>query len=310
MSRNVLIIDPLTLIGRELLACLEDRASGMALTFAHTAVDDEHQIAELAGEAGLVPPLDDLSALDRADLVVVTSDHESDRLREVGRWIADHPGARVVDLGRTRTLRGVTRPWSAGLPPAEVASFRIAHPAIAAAGRLALALEPMGVTAGHLVAVDPASHRGREPVEALARQSTARLQGQPVTETIDGHVLAFGYISVNADELQDEADVALGPGWTADRALMGCFHGHVAHVVVDLERSVDEHSLRDLIAAHDDLEIHPRPLALDTVPDADRVFVAAPRIASGGRRVGTAMMMDGLRFGGAVTGAELIDRLI
>jgi len=310
MSRNVLIIDPLTLIGRELLICLEERASGLTLNFAHTAIDDEHQIAEIAGEAGLVPPLDDLSALDRADLIVVTSDHESDRLREVGRWVADHPGARVVDLGRTATLRRVTRPWSAGALPTDVTGFRIAHPAVAAAGRLALALESVGVAAGHLIAVDPTSHRGRDPVEILARQSTARLQGQAVTETIDGHVLAFGYISIDADDLQHEAEVALGPGWTTDHALVGCFHGHVAHVVVDLERAVDENTLRDLITADDDLEIHPRPLALDSVPDTDRVFVAAPRIAPGGRRVGTAMMMDGLRFGGAVTGAELIDRLI
>ena len=309
MSRNVLILDPLTLIGRELLACLEDRASGLALTFAHTAIDDEHQIADLAGQAGLVPPLDDLSALDRADLVVVTSDQESDRLRAVGRWVADHPGARVVDLGRTATLRRVTRPWCAGPPPADATKFRIAHPAVAAAGRLAVALESLGVTAGHLIAVDPTSHRGRDPVEVLARQGRARLQGQSVTETIDGHVLAFGYIAIDADELQDEADVALGPGWTTDHALVGCFHGHVAHVVIDLERAIDENTFRDLMTTDDDLEVHPRPLALDTVPDADRVFVATPRIASDGRRVGTVMMMDGLRFGGAVTGAELIDRL-
>lgn len=310
MSRNVLIIDPLTLIGRELLVGLEDRTPGANLSFAHTAVDDEHQIAELAGEAGLVPPLDDLSVLDRADLVVVTSDQESDRLRAVGRWVADHPGAFVVDLGRTATLRSVTRPWSAGAPPDDVTSFRVAHPAVTAAGHLARALDSIGVAAGHLVAVDPVSHRGREPVEALARQSAARLQGHAVTDTIDGHVLAFGYIAVDAIELQREAEVILGRGWSTDHALAGCFHGHAAHVVVDLERSVDEHVLRDLIAADDDLELQSRPLALDTVPDSDRVFVAAPRIASDGRRITTVMMMDGLRVGGALTGAELIDRLL
>jgi hypothetical protein len=310
MSRNLLVIDPLTLIGRELLACLADREAGLEPSFAHTAVDDEHQIAELAGEAGLVPPLDDLAALDRADVIVVASDQESDRLTALGHWIDEHPGARVVDLGRTATLRSVTRPWASGPPPADTSRLRTAHPAVTAATRLARALESVGVAAGHVVAVDPVSHGGRESVEVLARQSTSRLQGHAVTETIDGHVLAFGYIAIDADGLQREVEEVLGAGWFVDRALTGCFHGHVAHLLVDLADTVDERTLVDLIDADDDLEVRSRPLALDTVPDADRVFVATPRLAPDGRRLSTVLMMDGLRVGGALTASELIVRLI
>jgi hypothetical protein len=310
MSHDLLIVDPLTLVGRELLICLDDRPQDVSLSFVHTSADDEHQIAELAGEAGLVPPLDDLAALDRADVIVVASDEASDRLEQLARWVDERPASRVVDLGRTATMRELTRAWAGGPLPDETTHFRAAHPAVAAALRLQTALESVGHELGHLVAVDPVSHGGREPVERLARQAASRLQGHAVTETIGGHVLAFALVAVDADDLQRDADAVLGAGWSVDRSLVGCFHGHAAHIVVDLAEAIDPSDLRDQLAAAPGLELRDRPLALDQAPDSDAVLVASSRLAADGRRFSTLLMMDGLRVGGAMTGLELIERLI
>ena len=73
-------------------------------------------------------------------------------------------------------------------------------------------------------------------IEALAGQASARLQGQPVENTIDGHVAAFSTIAVDESQLVEDA-AFLWPSAqvTVSRLLSGSFHGHAA------QRHKDDH---------------------------------------------------------------------
>ncbi len=53
MASKILIIDPLTLVGREFIRCLEDAPDlAVEVDYRHTSTDDEHQIAELGAQTG------------------------------------------------------------------------------------------------------------------------------------------------------------------------------------------------------------------------------------------------------------------
>jgi len=84
MSSKILIVDPLTLLGREFTRCLEEAPDlTLEVEYRHTSTDDEHQIAELEAHPALVPPLEGPDEIANAGIVVVTSDTETERGRPV-----------------------------------------------------------------------------------------------------------------------------------------------------------------------------------------------------------------------------------
>ena len=71
MPTKILVLDPLTLAGKELLRCDERLASiGGELDFRHTGLDDESQIAEMGSRPALVPPLNAPEDLMDVDVIV------------------------------------------------------------------------------------------------------------------------------------------------------------------------------------------------------------------------------------------------
>jgi len=72
---KLLLVDPLTLLGRELLSILTDHPRLCAdLKFVHTDENEEYQIAEIGGQAALVPQLASSEDLDGVDAIVLASD--------------------------------------------------------------------------------------------------------------------------------------------------------------------------------------------------------------------------------------------
>ena len=98
MPSKTLILDPLTLKGRELLR-YSDRLDGIVgeWDYRHTALDDEHQIADLSSGPALVPPLENAEEFDGADVVVVASDGWSSRHDHLLDYLDDHPETGVID---------------------------------------------------------------------------------------------------------------------------------------------------------------------------------------------------------------------
>jgi hypothetical protein len=311
MQSTILILDPLTLKGRELLSC-SDRLKDIVgeWDFRHTDLDEEHQIADLSAGPALIPPLEGTDELVGADIIVVASEGWSSRHEHLLVYLDGNPDISLLDLSGFEKLREITIPSTGGSTP-DSRQIRVAHPALFATSRVAEVLSYLGTAGGSLAVVDPASAFGREGIEILARQAAHRVQGAQVDDLIQGHVLAFNTVAIESDELQEDASLILPDLPLAiTRTLSGCFHGHLAHLSLSFEHRLDTETLRDALAQADGLVIKSLPVSLDSVPDQDRVIVTPPWLSPDGTQLALTMMADGLRVGGALTAVEILEGLL
>jgi hypothetical protein len=308
---KTLILDPLTLRGRELLRC-SDRLEGIVgeWDFRHTDLDEEHQIADMAEGPALVPPLDGSDDLVGADVIVVASDGWSSRHEHLLAHLDDRPDTLLLDLRGFENLRDITAPSIGEVSP-DSRQLRVAHPALFATSRVAEVLSHLSALRGSLAVVDPASAYGREAIEILARQAAQRVQGAPVDDRVHGHVLAFNAIAVEGDDLQKDASLLLPDLPLAiTRTLSGCFHGHLAHLSLSFEHRLEADTVRDALSQADGLVVDSLPLSLDSVTDQDQVLVTPPCLSPDGTQLALTMMADGLRVGGALTAVEILEALL
>ncbi|MCJ7755583.1 MAG: hypothetical protein MUP13_13550 [Thermoanaerobaculales bacterium] len=311
MSQRILLLDPLTLAGREFLNSgdLLDRL-GLDIEFRHTAVDDEHQITEWAGGPALVPALDSTGDLEGYDVIVVASDAQGSRHDHLFEFLDRNPDVAVVDLARLPALLEHTTP-SVGGAVETSRHLRVAHPALVATSRLVEVLADFGDIRGTLAIVDPVSIYGREAIELLARQTATRLQGEPVTELIYGHVRTFNVIAIDAFDLQEEAaQVMPNVPLAVTHSLSGVFHGHLAHLGLVFSERVDPDDIRDALSQTEGIEISDLPVSLDAVPDRDFAVITPLVMSPDGRQLAVTIMADGLRIGGALTAIDILASLV
>lgn len=311
MSSKILILDPLTLKGRELLSC-SDRLQGIVgeWDFRHTDLDEEHQIADMVEGPALVPALDGPDDLAGADVIVVASDGWSSRHDHLIAFLDENPDANLLDLFGFEDLRGRTNPSIGDVGP-DSRQVRVAHPALFATSRVVEVLSHLGALRGSLAVVEPASEYGREGIKILARQAAQRVQGSQADDKIHGHVLAFNAVAVASEELQEDASLLM-PDFplAVTRTLSGSFHGHLAHLGLSFERGLEMDEVRDALTQTEGLEIESLPASLDAVVGRDRVAVTPPCLSADGTQLALTMMADGLRVGGALTAVEILKALI
>ncbi len=103
MPSKTLILDPLTLRGREFLRCSEplDGIVG-EWDFRHTDLDDEHQIADMTEGPALVPPLEGPDDFAGPDVIVVASDGWSSRHEHLIAYLDNNPETILLDLTGSR----------------------------------------------------------------------------------------------------------------------------------------------------------------------------------------------------------------
>jgi len=308
---KTLILDPLTLRGRELLRC-SDRLDGIVgeWDFRHTDLDEEHQIADMSAGPALVPPLEGPDDFIGADAIVVASDGWSSRHEHLLAHLDNNPETILLDLTGFEDLRDRTVPSVGDVGPGS-RQLRVAHPALFATSRVVEVLSHLGALRGALAVVDPASAYGREAIKILARQAAQRMQGEQADDRIHGHLLAFNAVAVESDELQEDASLILPDLPLAiTRTLSGSFHGHLAHLGLSFERRVEPDDVRDVLAQAEGIEIESPPISLDSVADRDHVVVTPPSISPDGTQLALTMMADGLRVGGAQTAVEILESLL
>ncbi len=309
MASKILIIDPLTLVGREFIRCLEDAPDlAVEVDYRHTSADDEHQIAELGARPALVPPFDDPAEIAGLGIVVVTSDTETERTGHLENLLIRHPDVTLVDVSRLPRLAELTVPAIGETVAAtDRWHLRVAHPALVAAAKILIALKPLEPVRGSVAAVEPVSVFGRDALETLVHQAGRRMQGGEPDHAIGGHVLAFNQVAVDSDALTEEAaELIPDTPLAVTRTLTGSFHGHVAYITIELAEPVDDPELRDAFDAADDIVIGEPPISLDVVPDRDHVLLAPPQLSPDRRIVSMTAMIDGLRLGGALTAIEIL----
>ncbi len=308
---KLLILDPLTLAGREFLNSgdLLDRL-GLEFDFRHTAVDDEHQIAEISRGPALVPPLDSVDELEGHDAILVASDCQGSRHDHLIEFLDRNPNALVIDLARLAGLMDRTTP-ATGREAPESRHIRVAHPALVVTSRLVDVLVHFGDLRGTLAIVDPVSVYGREAVELLAGQSSRRLQGGPADELIYGHVRAFNVVAIDGFDLQEEAaQVMPSVPLAVTHSLSGVFHGHLAHLGLTFADPVDPGDVRDALLQIEGIEISDLPVSLNAAADRDFAIITPPVMSPDGRQLAVTVMADGLRIGGALTAIDILEDLL
>jgi hypothetical protein len=309
MAPRILIIDPLTLLGREFLRCLEGAPELTGeVEYRHTAPDDEQQIAELGAEPALVPPLDGPEEIAGDGIVVVTSDTETERTSHLENLMIRHPETGVLDVGRLPRLCELTIPAIGAAATSDRSGhLRVAHPALVAASSVLSALEPLAPLRGSVAAVDPVSTFGREGLEILVHQAGRRMQGGDPDHTIGGHILAFNQISIDADTLTEEAAALLPDiSLAVTRTLSGCFHGHLAHLCIELTDPVDLPEVHEVFDNEPGIVVGDAPMGLNLVPERDHILLAPPQLSPDRRLIALTAMVDGLRLGGALTAVEIL----
>jgi hypothetical protein len=312
MPTKILVLDPLTLAGKELLG-YDQRLAGIGgeLDFRHTALDDEHQIAEIGGAGpALVPPLDSPEDFMDVDVIVVVSDGESSRHEHLLAFLDDNPDQAIVDITRVGFLDSRTQP-SIGAELSESRQLRVGHPAIVATAVVVEALAHLGKCHGSLAAVDPASSFGLEGVGLLVSQAEQRMQGASVDDRIDGHILAFNLVAVDGDLLQNEAAFLLPDTPLAvTRSLLGSFHGHLAFLGLSFDNTVQPQDVHGALNLAEGIEVADFPLGLDSVPESDHIVVMPPAMSPDHTQLALTLMINGLRIGGALTALDILETLV
>jgi hypothetical protein len=311
MPTKILVLDPLTLAGKELLGCDQRLASiGGELDFRHTGLDDESQIAEMGSRPALVPPLNAPEDLMDVDVIVVASDGVSSRHDHLLAFLDDNPDQAVVDLTRLGFLDSRTQA-SVGAQPPESTQLRVAHPAIAATAAVVEALAHLGRLHGSLAAVDPVSIFGLEGIDLLVRQAGQRMQGASVDDRIQGHILAFNLVAVDPEMLQNEAALLLPETPLAvTHSLSGSFHGHLGHLGLSFGHPVGPQDIDEALSLAPGIEVADFPVGLDSIPDTDHVVVTPPALSSDRTQLALTLMADGLRVGGALTALDILEGLL
>jgi len=311
MPTKILVLDPLTLAGKELLGC-DQRLTGIGgeFDFRHTGLDDESHIAEIGSRPALVPPLDAPEDLMDADVIVVASDGVSSRHDHLLAFLDDNPDQAVVDLTRLGFLDSRTQA-SVGAQLPESRQLRVAHPAIVATAAVVEALAHLGRLHGSLAAVDPVSIFGQEGIDLLVRQAGQRMQGASVDDRIQGHILAFNLVAVDSDTLQNEAALVLPETPLAvTHSLSGSFHGHLGYLGLSFSHSVGPQDIDEALNLAPGIEFADLPVSLDSIPDTDHVVVTPPALSSDRTQLALTLMADGLRIGGALTALDILETLI
>ncbi len=96
-SKTLTVLDPTSLLGREVSEGIARTLPGVRRRFLHTGEEPEHLIAEVAGEAALVPPLAEPDELDGSDAVLVTAPPSAAARERLLGWLRGHPEVALLD---------------------------------------------------------------------------------------------------------------------------------------------------------------------------------------------------------------------
>lgn len=311
------ILDPTSLLGRDIAEHLAGLLPHAHRRFLHTAENEEHLIAEVAGEAALVPPLVNVEELSGSKVVVVTSRPSDAIAARLLDWLRDHPEVGLVDA---------TVP---GLAPDEVAFvaggvaaprrarpwYQTVDPALAGPVRLLASLASLRPESFEITLVCPVSGYGADALEELAAQGAARLSGAtPKHPVLLPGVLAFDLAPVPGDRVAALRSqlAAFFPDLEASlqAANAGVFHGHAAALYVEFQASPAETTVRALLRALPGIRLARRNETVRPSDLAGRDDVVCSELQVVAGRLSTWVVFDGLRVGSVQATAEAVEALM
>lgn len=314
--RTLSILDPTSLLGREVTDGIARAFPEVRRRLFHTGADPEHLVAEVAGEAALVGPLLDPDELDGSVAVILTARPASQASTRLLAWLRAKPSVALLDC---------TQPGVAGAEAACVLDalphdrrglpwYHLVDPSLAAPARWLKALLPLAPESSHATVLCPASDFGAEAIDELATQGTARLSGRPTRRPAHlPAVLAFDLAPVTGERLA-ALEAQLGELFpTVELRLhvidAGVFHGTLATVLVRCAGEVSLERARALVRATPDLRLARRNETVTATDAVERGHVICGDLRAHGRWVTAWLLADALRVGGAGAVVELLGSL-
>jgi hypothetical protein len=311
------ILDPTSLLGREVIERLARVSPGLHPRLFHTGAEPEHLIAEVAGEAVLVAPLGDLDELEGSAIVIVTAPPAAEAISErLLAWLRAHPRVALVDGTQPGIAGAAARCVVNAAPPVRPTPpwYHLPDPALAAPTRLLAALAPLAPEALHLTVLCPAAGFGADALDELAAQGAARLSGHPEGKAthLPG-VLAFDLspAPVERAKLLENQLAEIFPRLqiTVNAIDAGVFHGHLATVSASCANESTFEHVRRLVRSAPGMRI-PRRNEITTVAGAVKQGgVVCGGLRVHGRSVSAWLCADGLRVGGAEAVVDLVGSL-
>lgn len=315
-SQTLTVLDPTSLLGREVAERVARSWPEARRGYFHTAGNDEHLIAEVGGEAALVPPLKDVAELGGSRAVIVTAPVPSELAARLTDWLRGNAQVTLLDLTQPGLAPDEAR---LGVPPPGEPTqsrrwFMAPHPSLAGPLRVIRTLAPLAPTSCHLAVVEPVSEGGQDAIEELAAQGVARLSGgRPKPPSSLPAVLAFDLLPGTGEaESGLERQLATStPGLEVHVSTIhaGVFHGHVAAMHVTLRRPSREDTVRSLLREAGGIRLARRNERIQPsgIVGSDDVVCAALRLS--GPHVSMSIVADGLRTGAMQATADLVELL-
>lgn len=310
---TLVILDPTSLIGREVAAEVAARFPEWRRQFFHTGTDDEHLIAEVANDAALVAPLRDLDDLEHAAVVVATASLSAELGARLAPWLAAHPRIAFIAAGHS-ALPFATAVACDRLPrlPAGQRWLRLVDPMLAAPARVLAALAPLTPEFVALTVIRPAAAFGEEALDELAAESAARLSGSAVRPPAALPVItALDIVAGNDAVLAEQITILAAPAAAEVTVLeAGIFHGHVATLVVELARPASAAAVRRALRSASGVRLSRPAEVVSATRVIGSVDVICTSVRVSGRHVVLVIAADGIRLGGANAVTDLIAALM
>ncbi len=311
------VLDPTSLLGRDLATTLARTLPDLRLRWFHTRADAESLIVEIAGGAAIVPPLADPEELAGSTAVVITEQPAGAGAERILGWLAENPDVALLDCSQPGVARDRARTVLDRLPAQRngVPWYHLSDPALAAPVRFVAALGELEPRELHMTVMCPVAPLGAEALEELAQQGAARLSGQPARKPCHlPTTLAFDLAPARSDRVPLlEAQLGeLLPD--VERRVhvvdAGVFHGYMATLLVRCGAATTEERVRGIVRATDGFHLARR----DEAPTTTKAVERGETITCGGVRVtggwvGAWLLADGLAVGGASAAKEIVRSL-
>ena len=310
------VLDPVTRRGRELCEALTEALPDQAHTYFHTSGTDEHLLAEVAGQARLVRPLDDLDELARCTALILTAPPAPAIAARLAAWLDSQPTLLVVDYSLPPVLpAGQAAAFGMLREPRPGARrLQALDPALSGPSVVLDALTHLGLISTHLTLLTPAADAGDEAVEELAGQAVARLSGArpPRAQRLPG-VVAFDAGPVSSARHAHLCAQALQLGLptvpSVTAVATSAFHGHLAAVTVGLDTERRRSELAAALPRRPQLQIvRPGKLGMVSAVVGDE-RVRCGEIVGGERSWSLLLAFDGGQLVGPATVVDLLARL-
>ncbi|MGE5345783.1 MAG: hypothetical protein ACM3JH_07500 [Acidithiobacillales bacterium] len=312
----VAIVDPMTLLGRDVRAVLSERSFPASRILLFQTRSEDGLLTSDDEEAAFVAPMTP-DALETSSVAFLCGS-AADTARFLSTRVTD--GCLAIDLSGVRTGGVFVRPCEDGTVPLPEADLLLTYEPVAAVLAQAVSIvEKLAPVVGVTAAIDrPASELGKEALDELFGQAIALARFESPPKEVFGAQAAFNVHlppDTDAFEARIAEDVARLVGRTLPVGLLsarcGVFHGHFLRLELRTEGVAPAaEEVRAAFRKSSDFEETDPASLSGPVDAAGRDETLLLHVAASGCSIRLGLAADHLRRTGAVMAVKLAERAV